>query len=129
MHLITDYRFDHTGISEASRHWPYLTDDNRIMQRSRCHFMNQQLDNTTDCNKHVVLSGKYQHRVTYYLSTGNLIVRKTAPDREPTGLGRWKLQIQRTGEYHPLDCFLLLYSTNNPGMIRIYVRTTPHLFF
>ena len=78
---MSDTKFDHTGIAETSRHFPSLQEKDIIPQIFWGHFMIQQLDSITECNKHDPFLGLFQYGVTYYLSTGNLMCRNVFRER------------------------------------------------
>ena len=90
---MSDMKFDHIGLAETSKHWPSLQDEDRPPQRFRGHFMRQQLDSITACNKHDPFLGPFQYGGTASLSTGNLTGRKTASGKDPSGLGIWRWKI------------------------------------
>ena len=90
--LILDMKFDHIKLSETSRHWTYLQEEDTIPQRFQGNFMSQKLDPITACNQHEPFIGPFKYRVTDCLSTGNIKGRKTSSGRDPTGLGIWSWQ-------------------------------------
>ena len=66
-HLMLVMKFYHIGIAETSRHWTYLQEEDRITQRLRGHFMSQQIESITACNKHEPFLGPLQCGVIEYL--------------------------------------------------------------
>ena len=76
-------KFDHIGLSETSRHWPSLQDEDKTPQRLRGHFMSHQLYTTTAFDEHEPFLGSFQYGGTDSLSTKNLIGSKTSSGRDP----------------------------------------------
>ena len=81
-----DLKFYHIGISETSRHLPYLQEYDRTPKISRGHCMSQKIDSNTACNEHNPLLGPFQYVGTAPLSTGKLTGRKIAPGKDLSGL-------------------------------------------
>ena len=94
-HHMTGLKMDHLGLVETGRHCSSLQEYDRIPQQFRRHVMIHQLDSTVSYNKHDLLSGYYQYRVTASLSTRNLSGRKIGSSGDATGLGRWSWQRSR----------------------------------
>ena len=69
-----------------------IYDKDTITQKLLGHFMIQQLDTITTFNDHDPLSVPFQYVLTASLYTGNLIVNKTDPGRDPSRLGIWTWQ-------------------------------------
>ena len=80
-HLISDMKFDHIGLAETSRHWPYLQEEDRIPQMFWGHFVIQQLDSITACNQQDPFLGPFQYGGTASISTGNTTGRKIFRER------------------------------------------------
>ena len=102
-HLMADMVLDHVGLAETSRHWTSLSDENRIPQILRGHFMSQKLDTITTWNEDYPFLGLFQNRGTAYLPTGKLLVRNTGLVRDPSGLGIWawkRFRGQRNSSLH-----------------------------
>ena len=60
--------FDQIGLSETSRHWTYLQDENIVPQIIHGHFMRHKLDTISAWNKHDPLLVLFQYGGTDYLS-------------------------------------------------------------
>ena len=85
---MSDMKFDYIDIAETIRYWPSLQVDDRILQIFRGHFMSQQLDSNTACNKYDPFLRPFKYGGTASLSTGNITGRKIALVKDLSGLGR-----------------------------------------
>ena len=87
-HLMSDMKFDHIFLTDTSSHCHSLQEEYRIPQIFRGHFMIQQLDPITACNENDPFLGPFQYGGTSSVSNRNLTGRKTAPGKDPYGIGR-----------------------------------------
>ena len=78
--------------------------------------MIHQLDTITTCNEHDPFLGSFQYGGTASLSTGNLMVRKTASRQIPLQPRQTELaEIQRSGKRLPSDSYILQTSPPAQG--------------
>ena len=124
-----DKNSNHLGLSETSRYWPSLQEEDILSQRFRGHFMSCQLDAITACNQHDSLLGPFQYVGTTSLYAGNLKGRKTSSGNDPSGLGRWSYQRLRGQGSEPLR-ISTLYRPAPPaqgkGQGYVYYHHTTH---
>ena len=113
---MSDMKFDHIGLADKIRHYPYLQEEYKIPKRFRGQFMSQQIDLITACNQHDPFIGPFQYVGTASLSTGNPAGRKSSSGRDPYGLGRWSWQKFR-GQGNAYLRIFILYRPFNPAQL------------